>query len=92
MKHVIGAITLVIGLFVDFVAFTEAGSTFLRSNYGRVFGIFQHNVLLVLSAVALGVAIYNLIKNKEKILSILSIISNFLYLGYFILLFISFGA
>lgn len=91
MKYVIGAITLVIGLFVDFVAFTGAGSAFLDANYGKVFGLFQHNVLLVLSAIALIVAIYNLIKNKEKILSILSIISNFIFLGYFVLLFISFG-
>ncbi len=87
MKYVIGAITFVIGLLANFLTFTQAGTKFMINNYGKVFGLINDNVILILSIISIPVAIYNLVKNKERILSILALVANIIFVVYFVFLF-----
>lgn len=90
MKYVLSVISLIIGLFSDFLVFTPSG----QKLFTKIEGYFEYNFSLFLSVVALIIAIYCLFKYNSKfviILSILGAIANLIYLGYFIRLVIALG-
>lgn len=80
MKYILGVVSLIIGIFSNFLIFTQLGDKFIQD--------YSINILyvIILSAIALIVAIINLVKSKEKVFNILGIISNVIFLGYSIML------
>lgn len=83
MRYVLGVISLIVGIFLNFLVFTQAGSRIVI-NYSM-----SMVYMMILSVMCLGLSVYNLIKNKEIVLSIISIIGimlNVVFLGYCIIL------
>ena len=70
MKYALGIISLIIGIVSNFLMFTQVGNKIVQT--------YSINMMyfVVLSVIGLILAVFNLIKNKEKVLNILGIISN----------------
>lgn len=81
MKYLWSTISLIIGLFINFLVFTQAGESILqRYSIDLLY-------LLIASLIALAVAIVILVKKREKWVSILAIIANLVFIVYFLMLF-----
>lgn len=80
MKYALGIISLIIGIVSNFLMFTQVGDKIVQT--------YSINMMyfIILSVIGLGLAIYNLIKNKEKVLNTLGIISNLIFVGYSLML------
>lgn len=80
MKYILGVISLIIGLISNFLIFTQAGDKIVQA--------YSINMVyfIILSVIGLILAVFNLIKNKEKVLNILGIISNVIFVGYSLML------
>ncbi len=78
MKYVLGIITLVIGLFLNFLIFTKQGLLIIEKYELNLF------YPIIVGVVALIVSIVVLLKCKEKILSSLSILTNGVFLVYLV--------
>ena len=87
MKYIISTFSLIVGVFSNFLVFTDLGNQiFQKAN-----NFFEYNHSLILSCIALIIAMFSLVKYKERIISTLAIIANLIYIGYFILLFVALG-
>lgn len=80
MKYILGVISLIIGLISNFLIFTQMGDKIVQD--------YSINLVyfVILSVIGLILAVFNLIKNKEKVLNILGIISNVIFVGYSLML------
>ena len=80
MKYALGIISLIIGIVSNFLMFTQVGDKIVQA--------YSINMMyfVVLSVIGLILAVFNLIKNKEKVLNILGIISNVIFVGYLLML------
>ncbi|HJD00802.1 hypothetical protein [Candidatus Arthromitus sp. SFB-turkey] len=80
MKYALGIISLIIGIVSNFLMFTQVGNKIVQT--------YSINMMyfVVLSVIGLILAVFNLIKNKEKVLNILGIISNVIFVGYSLML------
>lgn len=80
MKYVVGVITFITGLFFDLLVFTHIGNKIV-SNYS-----INLVYLLYVSIIAFVIAIVMIIKS-ERVLSSLSIVTNGIFIIYFIMQF-----
>ena len=80
MKYALGIISLIIGIVSNFLMFTQVGNKIVQT--------YSINMMyfVVLSVIGLILAVFNLIKNKEKVLNILGIISNVIFVVYSLML------
>lgn len=80
MKYVVGVITFITGLLFDILVFTQIGTTMIEKySINLVY-------LLYISIIAFAISVVMIIK-KERILSSLSLITNGIFIIYFIMLF-----
>lgn len=80
MKYVVGVITFITGLLFDILVFTQIGTTMVEKySINLVY-------LLYISIIAFAISVVMVIK-KERILSSLSLITNGIFIIYFIMLF-----
>lgn len=80
MKYVLGIVSIIIGIFGNFVAFTPAGDQFVAQYLPSLLPV------IIASVIGVIIAIFGIAKYKEKLLSIIGIITNLVFLVYFSML------
>lgn len=80
MKYVLGIVSIIIGIFANFIAFTQAGDQFAAQYIPNLLYI------IIASVIGLIAGIVAIVKSKEKVLSSIGIIINIIFLGYTLML------
>ncbi len=85
MKYILGIFSVIIGIFSNFITFTRVGDQFAAQYIPNLLYI------IILSVLGIIFSIVGIARYKEKVLSIIGIMMNVVFLGYFAILVIGLG-